>query len=75
MQTKLDTITSEYQQKQISYSKNADTLSPEETDEYVNFCSTALFKIHILEKRLAVVYFDIINNHSIKKMHLKSILN
>jgi hypothetical protein len=75
IQTKLDEITSEYQQKQISYSKNADTLSPEETDEYVNFCSTALFKIHILEKRLAVVYFDIINNHSIKKMHLKSILN
>jgi hypothetical protein len=75
MQTKLDTITSEYQQKQISYAKNAESMSPEEADEYVNFCSTALFRIHVIEKRLAVVYFDTINNHSIKKMHQKSTWN
>ncbi len=28
-------------------------MTPEETDSYVQFCNDALFRIHVLEKRLA----------------------
>jgi hypothetical protein len=55
IQTRLDEVTAEYQQRQVSYSKNADSMSVEETDDYVRFCNDALFKIHVLEKRLAKV--------------------
>jgi hypothetical protein len=53
IQTRLDEITSEYQKRQVAYSRNADSMTVEETDEYVKQCNQALFKIRILEKRLA----------------------
>ncbi|KAJ3415919.1 hypothetical protein HDV05_003760 [Chytridiales sp. JEL 0842] len=53
IQSRLEEVTTEYQRRQLAYSRNADTMSVEETDEYVRFCNDALFKIHILEKRLA----------------------
>lgn len=53
IQGKLEEITSEYQRRQLAYSRNADSMTVEETDEYVHFCNEAMFKIHILEKRLA----------------------
>ncbi|KAL3898185.1 MAG: hypothetical protein SGCHY_002920 [Lobulomycetales sp.] len=53
IQSRLDEVGTEYQRRQLAYSRNADAMSVEETEEYVNFCNNALFKIHILEKRLA----------------------
>ncbi|KAJ1566845.1 hypothetical protein HK405_008180, partial [Cladochytrium tenue] len=53
IQSRLEEVTAEYQRRQLAYSRNADTMTVEETDEYVRFCNDALFKIHILEKRLA----------------------
>lgn len=73
IQGRLDEVTAEYQRRQVSYSKNADTMTVEETDAYVKFCNDALFKIHILEKRLAKVINRLI--FSIKKMLRKDILN
>ena len=55
IQGRLDDVTTEYQRRQLAYSRNADSLSVEETDDYVRFCNDALFRIHILEKRLAKV--------------------
>jgi hypothetical protein len=56
IQGRLEEITAEYQKRQLSYSKNADGMTVEETNEYVQFCNYALFKIQILEKRLAKVF-------------------
>ncbi|KAJ3051002.1 hypothetical protein HK097_008025 [Rhizophlyctis rosea] len=53
IQTRLDTVTAEYQRRQLLYSRNADSMTVEETEEYVRFCNDALFRMHILEKRLA----------------------
>lgn len=53
IQGRLDEITSEYQRRQLAYSRNADSMTVEETEAYVTFCNEALFRIHILEKRLA----------------------
>ncbi|KAJ3219909.1 hypothetical protein HDU67_008438 [Dinochytrium kinnereticum] len=53
IQGRLEEVTAEYQRRQLAYSRNADSMTVEETDEYVRFCNEALFKIHILEKRLA----------------------
>ena len=53
IQNRLDEVSSEYQRRQLAYSRNADAMSVEETEEYVKFCNQSLFKIHILEKRLA----------------------
>ncbi|KAJ3015324.1 hypothetical protein HKX48_004663 [Thoreauomyces humboldtii] len=53
IQNRLDDVTAEYQRRQLAYSRNADSMTPEETETYVRFCNDALFKIHILEKRLA----------------------
>ena len=55
IQGQLDEVTAEYQRCQLVYSKNADSMTVEETDNYVKFCNDSLFKIHILEKRLAKV--------------------
>jgi hypothetical protein len=55
IQNRLDEVTLEYQRRQLAYSRNADTMNQEETEQYVAFCNDALFKIHILEKRLAKV--------------------
>ncbi|KAI9348730.1 hypothetical protein DFJ73DRAFT_834662 [Zopfochytrium polystomum] len=53
IQSRLEEVTSEYQRRQLAYSRNADSMTVEETDEYVRFCNDSLFTIHILEKRLA----------------------
>ncbi|KAK5667357.1 hypothetical protein BDV3_007241 [Batrachochytrium dendrobatidis] len=53
IQGRLDEVTAEYQKRQLIYSRNADSMTVEETDDYVRFCNDALFRIHILEKRLA----------------------
>ncbi|KAJ3221485.1 hypothetical protein HK099_003463 [Clydaea vesicula] len=53
IQSRLDEVSAEYQRRQLAYSRNADMMTVEETEEYVKFCNNALFKIHILEKRLA----------------------
>jgi len=53
IQTRLDYTTKEYQRRQLEYSKNADTLTKDETESYVTYCNEALFKIHVLEKCLA----------------------
>ncbi|ORX55289.1 hypothetical protein BCR36DRAFT_321219 [Piromyces finnis] len=53
IQSRLDYTTKEYQRRQLEYSKNADTLTKDETESYVVYCNEALFKIHVLEKCLA----------------------
>lgn len=53
IQTQRDELTAEYQRRQQEYAKNAESMSPNETDSYVKFCNQTLFKVHILEKRLA----------------------
>ncbi|KAI8817432.1 uncharacterized protein EV422DRAFT_622654 [Fimicolochytrium jonesii] len=53
IQIRLDEVTADYQRRQLAYSRNADSMSAEETEAYVKYCNDALFKIHILEKRLA----------------------
>ncbi|KAJ3291052.1 hypothetical protein HDU79_002720 [Rhizoclosmatium sp. JEL0117] len=53
IQGRLEEVTAEYQRRQLAYSRNADSMTVEETDEYVKFCNDSLFKIQILEKRLA----------------------
>ncbi|KAJ3033181.1 hypothetical protein HDV00_006678 [Rhizophlyctis rosea] len=53
IQGRLDEVTAEYQRRQLAYSRNADSMTVEETEEYVRFCNDALFRMHILEKRLA----------------------
>lgn len=55
IQTQLEGVTSEYQGRQLAYSRNADSMSVQETDAYVKYCNEALFKMHILEKRKAKV--------------------
>ncbi|KAI9193105.1 uncharacterized protein BJ171DRAFT_604974 [Polychytrium aggregatum] len=53
IQARLDEVSAEYQRRQLAYSRNADSMSVEETEAYVKFCDEALFRIHILEKRVA----------------------
>ncbi|KAI8894392.1 hypothetical protein BC833DRAFT_568385 [Globomyces pollinis-pini] len=53
IQGRLDDVQGEYQRRQLAYSRNADSMTVEETDAYVKFCNDALFRMHILEKRLA----------------------
>ncbi len=57
IQSRLDLLNSEYQRRQLIYSKNSDSMSVQETDDHMKFCNETLFKIHILEKRLAKVLF------------------
>ncbi|KAI9224825.1 hypothetical protein BC828DRAFT_372431 [Blastocladiella britannica] len=53
IQRRYEEETAAYQRRQQQYSKNAEGMTPQETDEYVTFCNEALFRIHVLEKRLA----------------------
>jgi hypothetical protein len=55
IQSRLDEETSNYQKRQLQYSKNAETMTVEETEEYVKYCNEALFRIQIMEKRLVKV--------------------
>ncbi|KAJ1513002.1 hypothetical protein HMI55_005616 [Coelomomyces lativittatus] len=53
IQKRYEEETMSYQKRQQHYSKNSETMSQAETEEYVQFCNDALFRIHVLEKRLA----------------------
>ncbi|KXS13619.1 hypothetical protein M427DRAFT_500237 [Gonapodya prolifera JEL478] len=53
IQSRLDELSGEYKRRQEAYTKTADTLGVEETEEWVKFSEGALFKIRILEKRMA----------------------
>jgi uncharacterized protein with von Willebrand factor type A (vWA) domain len=53
IQRRYEEETAAYQKRQQLYSKNAESMSTQETEEYVQFCNEALFRIHVLEKRLA----------------------
>lgn len=44
--------TQELQRKQAWYQQNQTTLSKEQEEDYLSFCSEAMFRIHILEERL-----------------------
>jgi hypothetical protein len=44
--------TQELQKKQQWYQENQVTLSPEDEDLYLSYCSQAMFRIRILEQRL-----------------------
>jgi hypothetical protein len=57
IQYRLDELNTDYQRRQLIYSKNSDTMTVQETDEHMKFCNDTLFKIHILEKRLAKVLY------------------
>ncbi|KAL7748299.1 hypothetical protein RI367_006258 [Sorochytrium milnesiophthora] len=52
IQRRYDEETTAYQKRQQLYNRNAETMTSEETEEYVQFCNDALFRIHVLEKRL-----------------------
>ncbi|ORZ35140.1 hypothetical protein BCR44DRAFT_130074 [Catenaria anguillulae PL171] len=53
IQRRYEEETAAYQRRQQQYSKTAEGMTPAETDEYVAFCNEALFRIHVLEKRLS----------------------
>ncbi|KAJ3367026.1 hypothetical protein GGF32_000087 [Allomyces javanicus] len=53
IQRRYEEETAAYQRRQQQYSKNAEGMTPQETEEYVQSCSESLFRIHVLEKRLA----------------------
>jgi len=44
--------TQQLQWKQNWYQQNQTTMTKEEEEEYVSYCSEAMFRIHILEERL-----------------------
>lgn len=44
--------TQELQKKQQWYQENQITLTPEDEDLYLSYCSQAMFRIRILEQRL-----------------------
>ncbi len=62
IQSRLDELNAEYQRRQLIYSKNSDTMTVLETEEHMKFCNETLFKIHILEKRLAKVSLKFFGN-------------
>lgn len=53
IQSRLDEVSTEYQQRKLAYSRSSVTMSVDETEDYVKYCNSAMFKIHILEKRMA----------------------
>lgn len=44
--------TQELQRKQSWYQQNQVSMTKEDEEEYLNYCSEAMFRIHILEQRL-----------------------
>lgn len=44
--------TQELQRQQAWYQQNQTTLNKEQEEDYLSFCSEAMFRIHILEERL-----------------------
>ncbi|KAG5458417.1 MAG: hypothetical protein BJ554DRAFT_1358 [Olpidium bornovanus] len=52
IQARYEEQTTAYQKRQLQYSRNSESMTIEETEDYVNYCNDVLFRIHILEKRL-----------------------
>jgi len=52
IQGRFEKETQQLEQKQKWYQQNQTTMSKEEEEEYVSYCSEAMFRIHILEQRL-----------------------
>ena len=44
--------TQELQKKQAWYQQNQVSMQKDDEEEYLNYCSEAMFRIHILELRL-----------------------
>ncbi|XP_051976220.1 dynein regulatory complex subunit 7 isoform X1 [Xyrauchen texanus] len=53
LQSRFEKETEELQKKQLWYQKNQLTMSKEEEDEYLTYCSDTMFRIHILKLRLS----------------------
>ncbi|XP_023421775.1 dynein regulatory complex subunit 7 isoform X2 [Cavia porcellus] len=52
IQARFEKENQELQKKQQWYQENQVTLTPEEEDQYLSYCSQAMFRIRILEQRL-----------------------
>ncbi|XP_070577144.1 dynein regulatory complex subunit 7-like [Ptychodera flava] len=52
IQARFEKETSELQKKQNWYQQNQVSMNKEDEEEYLNYCSEAMFRIHILELRL-----------------------
>jgi len=52
IQGRFEKETQQLQWKQNWYQQNQTTMTKEEEEEYVSYCSEAMFRIHILEERL-----------------------
>eukprot|EP00116_Pleurobrachia_bachei_P009653 sb/3469915/ len=52
IQGRFEKETQQLQWKQNWYQQNQTTMTKEEEEQYVSYCSEAMFKIHILEERL-----------------------
>ena len=61
IQARNDAETAAYQRRQLEFQRRQDTMTAEEHEEYRNFCNDALFRIHILERRLNKVCCKYIN--------------
>uniref|UniRef100_A0A0B7AII0 Dynein regulatory complex subunit 7 C-terminal domain-containing protein n=1 Tax=Arion vulgaris TaxID=1028688 RepID=A0A0B7AII0_9EUPU len=52
IQSRFEMETQELQKKQAWYQQNLVSMSKDDEQEYLNYCSEAMFRIHILELRL-----------------------
>ncbi|CAG5133747.1 unnamed protein product, partial [Candidula unifasciata] len=52
IQARFEMETQELQKKQAWYQQNQVSMSKDDEEEYLNYCSEAMFRIHILELRL-----------------------
>ncbi|XP_046848993.1 dynein regulatory complex subunit 7-like isoform X2 [Xenia sp. Carnegie-2017] len=52
IQARFEKETHELQQKQAWYQQNQISMTKEDEDDYLTYCSEAMFRIHILEQRL-----------------------
>eukprot|EP00112_Aurelia_sp_Birch-Aquarium-sp1_P024025 Seg740.7 transcript_id=Seg740.7/GoldUCD/mRNA.D3Y31 product="Dynein regulatory complex subunit 7" protein_id=Seg740.7/GoldUCD/D3Y31 len=53
IQARFEKETQELQKKQTWYQQNQMNMTKEDEEDYLNFCSEAMFRIHILELRLS----------------------
>eukprot|EP01137_Pigoraptor_chileana_P033672 Opistho-2@24921 len=53
IQSRFEEETAELQRRQAWYAQNQNTIDKDEEEEYVAFCNDAMFRVHILEQRLA----------------------
>ncbi|XP_059160547.1 dynein regulatory complex subunit 7-like [Physella acuta] len=53
IQSRFEKETQELQKKQAWYQQNQVSMSKDDEEDYLNYCSEAMFRIHILELRLA----------------------